>query len=70
MFHSSLILQCLSKRGFLRSLIIGNVFDSFAFKAIQSFHITGTSSSGKMAFTGHSLKQSLQLMHMSGSMTK
>ncbi|EQA46347.1 hypothetical protein LEP1GSC050_0302 [Leptospira broomii serovar Hurstbridge str. 5399] len=45
----------------------GRNFDSTAFFKIQSFQIGGTSSSGKIAFAGHSRKQSLQWIQTSGS---
>src|SRR3982751_2098936 len=44
-------------------------FESSAFMAMNSFWSAGTSSSAKIASTGHSATQSVQSMHSSGSIT-
>src|SRR5258708_34843435 len=53
----------------LRSTIGFQILASSAFSGMKSFWSAGTSSSAKIASTGHSATQSVQSMHSSGSMT-
>src|SRR5262245_17276028 len=47
----------------------GQIFASSAFRAVNFFCDSGTSSSGAIALTGHSGMHTAQSMHSSGSMT-
>src|SRR5207245_8742444 len=53
----------------LRSMIGFQSFDNSAFSAVNGCCAVGTSSSAKIASTGHSATHSVQSMHSSGSMT-
>src|SRR5258706_12099507 len=53
----------------LRSTMGFHTLESSALSAVKSFCAAGTSSSAKIASTGHSATQSVQSMHSSGSMT-
>src|SRR5258708_9433618 len=54
----------------LRSTMGFQTLESSALSAMNSFWSAGTSSSAKIASTGHSATQSVQSMHSSGSMTR
>src|SRR5437879_6718136 len=54
----------------LRSMIGFQSFDNSAFSAVNGCCAVGTSSSAKIASTGHSATHSVQSMHSSGSMTR
>src|SRR5258706_16103596 len=53
----------------LRSTRGFQTLESSALSAVKSFWSAGTSSSAKMASTGHSATHSVQSMHSSGSIT-
>src|SRR6185436_11817845 len=54
----------------LRSMMGFQSLDNSAFSALNGCWSSGTSSSAKIASTGHSATQSVQSMHSSGSMTR
>ena len=64
-FHSSA-----SGGAGLRSMIGFQIFASSALSAVNCFWSAGTSSSAKIASTGHSATHSVQSMHSSGSITR
>ena len=51
-------------------VIDGHFFESSAFNALNSSWPAGTSSSWKIAYSGHSGTQTAQSMHSSGSITR
>ena len=51
-------------------LMLGHFWESSAFSATYSFHFSGRSSSGKIAFVGQTGSQAPQSMHSSGWMTR
>src|SRR4029453_6292013 len=52
------------------SMIGFHIFESSAFSALNCCWSAGTSSSAKIASTGHSATHRVQSMHSSGSMTR
>src|SRR2546421_5261502 len=51
-------------------LMLGHLVEKSALIAVYSFHLSGRSSSGKMALVGHTGSQAPQSMHSSGWMTR
>jgi hypothetical protein len=59
-----------SGSGSLRLVMLGHFLASSAFSAMKCCWSAGTSSSGRMALTGHSGMHTAQSMHSSGSMAR
>src|SRR6185436_11482633 len=70
-FFSATPSHCLASGGAaFFSVITGHFLDSSAFSFLNSSWPAGTSSSEKIASTGHSGSHSVQSMHSSGSITR